>query len=166
MVFVTWAGRSWPILKWLGGFLGLSGVMSSKWSLLRATTELKPATCPVLQSHWWPWCDLLNGECNSCNVFYPQNCLGPFHMENYGAQSTDLCQLESAAGAHLNPFKKLVVSQIHLVGRRVVNHPCCSKQVSSETWLWNSLLAWVLGFLPLAVPVPTVSSSCSLCFKS
>lgn len=73
MVFAKWAGRSWPISKFLVGSLGLSEeITSSNWSPLWATTELKPAINPLLRNHWWA-CDQLNGECNS-HVFYPQNC--------------------------------------------------------------------------------------------
>lgn len=63
----------------------------------------------------------------------PCHCFGPFNTESCAAKSTDLCRFKSAAGAHLNSFKNMVVSQIQLLGKRVVSHPCCSKQVSFKT---------------------------------
>lgn len=48
----------------------------------------------------------------------PLPVLHPFKMKNYTAKCVDLCHFQSAARAHLNPFKNLVVSQIQLLGEK------------------------------------------------
>lgn len=88
----------------------------------------------------------------------PWHCFGPFNTESCAAKSTDLCRFKSAAGAHLNSFKNLVVSQIQLLGKRVVSHPCCSKQVSFKTLIMEQSSGINAG-------LSATCCTCSHCFN-
>lgn len=83
----------------------------------------------------------------------PWHCFGPFNTESCAAKSTDLLSLQICSRSSFE-----VVSQIQLLGKRVVSHPCCSKQVSFKTLIMEQSSGINAG-------LSATCCTCSHCFN-